>query len=149
MEIQNFIENARKVILGMAFNRNKCEERITSLSGPIMTHIIKVCLYSDPVNYSKHIDDIDNWLSEVWQIKSKGFTLKEADYYEWLWGEKSAATSRDSYLSFIRSLDRKYGKLTKRIDPEALWELLPHVYRQYAKDLSKGLVPTFVDPVIQ
>ena len=131
----------RLKLTAMAFSRSKCQDKITDLSDPILEHLIKVLAFDDPTNLHKHLDDINSWLVDLWEVKPSGFKLKEKDYYTWLFEEKKAVQSLEVFSKYLRVKFKSYKALPRlRSDHEVL-EMLPALYKAIAAELSKEEIP--------
>jgi hypothetical protein len=121
----------------MADDRKDAEKTVTGLGKAIFKHLVVVLRYKDHTNQAKHLDDINNWLDEVQDIKlRKGKRLKGADYFTWLYED------RDSDLvnleKYVRRLDRDYGKLPIILDVSSLHGRLLSIYRDLSEQLGSN-----------
>ena len=66
----------------MAYTRKDAIHRMQALQYPANMHIIKLLKWEDPVNFEKHIRDIDTWMKEIQNIDIKPSNSKlKADKY--------------------------------------------------------------------
>jgi hypothetical protein len=107
-------------IVTEALNRSKASERISGFTTPIVNHIIKVLKWKDPLNYRKHLGDIDDWIHELADVSiSGGKRPTSNDYNEWIIGHTNINIER-----WMRKLNRDYKSLpVMRSDAEVDAEL--------------------------
>lgn len=128
-----------KITMLSAFSRVDVKKNIMRLSIPIIRHLLKVMKWDDPVNYSKHIDDIDQWLFEIYVLKMKpnNKTPNAGEFFKWLYDPYSTAEDINKMLV---ALNAKYKLPVLRTNEQIHIEL-PRLYKALATDLANG---TFV-----
>ena len=116
------LNNIKNLILEMAFERSRAESKITELGIPILSHIIKILKWKDVINYSKHIEDIDNWLFDVQRIliKPRSKRFKPESYYLFLFEEQVKSVL--DITQFINRDLRKYKNLKELNSDEIIVE---------------------------
>lgn len=122
--------------MAMAYLQKKAEEKVSGLSKPILTHIIKVLYYKDDVNFDKHCSDINEWLDSISgiKLKPKNKRLSPSKYYEWLFDEPVDGIS--TLDGILNRLNRDYNSLPKLRSKEDIMNKLYPLYTQLSIDLS-------------
>lgn len=120
----------------MAFDRDIVEGKISAIAVPILDHMIKILMFDDPINYEKHVDDINKWILKKVQhpIISGGKRPKPKDYYAWLFGE--TITSLEDLDRWVDIGLKKYHKLPRLRKSSEVYNILRQVYTNLSKDLS-------------
>ena len=120
----------RRLITEVALERYDLEVKITGSGKPLVDHIIKVLRYQDQLNYNKHINDIDDWLSEIENFKAKKQRVKIKYYVEWVFDERLK-----SFNKRIKALDKKYKDCKIiRSDQEVL-DIINRIKEPICRDL--------------
>jgi hypothetical protein len=108
---------AKTKIFEMAFGRADIEAKITSISDPIVEHLVKVLKWEDAVNYNKHLGDINNWMFQIQRLKIKGNKKpSQHDYYTWMF--EDVAQDELTISRFIKGLHRYHQLPVIRSDDE-------------------------------
>lgn len=134
----SILNNIKSLIQEMAFERDKAETRVTELGLPILYHLIKILKWEDPLNYDKHISDINNWLFDVQDvvIKPKGKRFKPDQYFSFLFEEQI-----ESVIDVTKKINGKlqpYHNLREiNSDPE-VYNKLKLIYKQISIDISSN-----------
>jgi hypothetical protein len=82
---EDLSESISDKLYEMAFSRKDIESKISSLSIPLIAHLIKVLKWEDVLNYNKHLGDINSWLFDIQAITLKGNKKpKQQDYFQWI-----------------------------------------------------------------
>lgn len=123
----------------MVFERDKAESKVTELGLPILYHFIKILKWEDPLNYNKHIDDINNWLTDIQdiKIKPKRKRFKPEQYYEFLFEEQIESVI--DITKKINSAKFKKYQILKEINSDIeVYNKLKVIYKQISNDISKN-----------
>lgn len=122
---------------GMADSREKAEQEVTGIGKSIFKHFVVLLRYDDPVNFSKHIRDLNNWIDPLQDIKlKKGRRLTSDDYFKWLYLDRD--NSGLDLTKYLRRLDRDYGSLPILMDQFWIELNLEKIYQLLADQLSKN-----------
>lgn len=135
----SILYNIRSLILEMVFERDKAESKVTELGLPILYHFIKILKWEDPLNYNKHIDDINNWLTDIQdiKIKPKRKRFKPEQYYEFLFEEQIESVI--DITKKINSAKFKKYQILKEINSDIeVYNKLKVIYKQISNDISKN-----------
>jgi TusA-related sulfurtransferase len=118
----------------MAFSKRDVESKITSLSVPIIEHLIKVLKWEDELNYDKHIRDISSWIRQIKPLKFKGNKFpKERDYYQWMFLDHF--TSEHDISEWVKDLTN-YHQLTAIRDNEHVYFAISEIIKNISHDLA-------------
>jgi uncharacterized C2H2 Zn-finger protein len=130
------LTNIKNLILEMAFERNRAESKITDLALPILNCIIKLFKYVDSSNYSKHINDIDNWLFNIQRIliKPRNKRFKSEQYFKFLFEEQ--IKSPTDITNYINRELREYKELKQFNSDEEVYIELVEIYKKISIDIS-------------
>jgi hypothetical protein len=117
-----------------ARSKSKVEEKITSFSRPITNHLIKILKWSDSVNYHKHIDDIDVFMSKTLEYKYyKKKRPSKQEFYELLFEDR---------IDSIKDIDRiikfdlkKYHKLPEIRTNQQVYYMMKKIMLEATSDL--------------
>lgn len=101
----------------MAFSRKDIEGKITSLSLPIVKHLIKVLKWQDDQKYDKHLKDINSWIYDI-----QGFYIKgnrkpnQYDYFNWMF--EDVVRDERTCSRYIKGLHQYHSLPVIRTDEE-------------------------------
>lgn len=130
------LTNIKNLILEIVFKRSYAENKITELGLPILGYIIKIFKYGDNHNYSKHINDIDNWLFNIQRIliKPKNKRFKPEQYFKFLFEEQ--VKSPIDITNYINRELRVYKPLKRLNSDEEVYKELIVLYKKISIDIS-------------
>lgn len=124
---------SKSYIFEMAFDRKDVESKITSISDPIIEHLVKVLKWDDSINYNKHIGDINRWIFQIQRLKMKGNRKPtQHDYYTWMF--EDVAQDELTISRFIKGLHRYHHFPVIRSDEEVFY-VIKHILYQTSFDL--------------
>lgn len=117
----------------MAFNRKDVESKVTSLSLPLIKHLIKILKWKDDINYNKHIGDMNSWLYDI-----QGFSIKgnkkpsQYDYYQWIFTD--VAKNEQTISRYIKGLHHYHSLQIIRTDEE-VYDIIKSIIYKLSFDL--------------
>jgi hypothetical protein len=130
--------NLFQLIYEMAMHNSIAEEKITELSIPIIHNLIKIFKWEDNINRNKYINDINNWIRNIQNIKLKTKTrrFQDSDYFRILFTENIPSKQ---VLTRIIDYDlSKYSHLTSINDDIAVYIKLNVICTEISQDLAKN-----------
>lgn len=121
-------------IVEQAARRAEVESKINSLSFQVIRHLIKVLKWEDQINHHKHLIDIDEWISQIDNLKIKGNKRPtKNDYYRWMFGENDTP----NYITKqIKTLSKQYGSLRVIRSDELVYQTIRNIMECLAVVLS-------------
>jgi hypothetical protein len=124
-----------RITFSMAFTRSKAQNKVSDKGIQIRLHLIKILKWNDPINYDKHLDDINNWLYEIADIrlKSDGKNPTIKNYLDWLFGDRDLQEDTNYTINMMKS---NYGGLKERMSDTEVHNYLHRLYRQLSNDLG-------------
>lgn len=126
-----------------AFRRQEVESQITNLAHPVIEHLIKVLKWDDPINYNKHIGDINEWMYKIQRYKLKGNKKPyQCDYFQWMYTDW--VTDADTISLWIRGLHR-YSKLLVLRTDEEVYNIIRSILYQISYDLPINKYTTILN----
>ena len=130
--------NLFQLIFEMAMRKSIAEEKITELSIPIIHHLIKLFKWENDLNKNKPINDINNWIRNIQNIKLKTKTgrFKESDYFRILFTEN--VPSKQVLTRIIDYDLSKYSYLTVTNTDEVVYNKLNIICTKISQDLAKN-----------
>lgn len=130
--------NLFQLIFEMAMRKSIAEEKITELSIPIIHHLIKLFKWENDLNKNKPINDINNWIRDIQNIKLKTKTgrFKESDYFRILFTEN--VPSKQVLTRIIDYDLSKYSYLTVTNTDEVVYNKLNIICTKISQDLAKN-----------
>jgi len=125
---------SKSYIFEMAFDRKDVEARITSIADPIVEHLVKALKWEDPVNYEKHLGDINNWLFQIQRLKMKNNKKPtQHDYYTWMFTD--VAQDELTISRFVKGLHRYHHLPIIKTDDE-VFNIIKNILYQLSYDLA-------------
>ena len=126
-----------------ALRRREVESKITDLAYPIFDHLIKIIKWQDSINYSKHCQDIDNWLSRIQNYYYKGNKKpNQYDYFQWMFHD--VIRDQETVSRQIRNMTRYQSLLEIRTKDE-VYQILKSIIYQISYDLPVNKFETITD----
>lgn len=133
-------------LLEKAYARKKYIQKVQNRVDPMVALLIQILGFKDPVNLTKHLEEVDKWLiSEVLVFQKKGRSvkpLKESQYFELLFEQPLTDMHRISYVKRRIAGLRRCQKLPVRREPEEVLKEIHRILKAISKDLADE---TFVD----
>ena len=124
-------------IVEQAHRRSDLESRITNESSQIIEHLIKVLKWSDPVNYNKHLKDIDGWLKAIVKLKMKSTGYpKQKDYYKWMFTDNVGDVS--DITMYVSTLDDYHHLPLLRNDAD-LYVIINNIMHSISVDFGNRI----------
>jgi hypothetical protein len=140
MKISEIILNKLAKTLGdsrlfeLARSRRDVESRITSLSDPIIEHLIKLLKWDDSLNYTKHCRDIRKWMIAIQRLRySGGRKPTSTDYFKWMFID--VVYDESTLEQWIRSL-HEYETLSVIRTDEEVFNIIKAMIYQISFDLE-------------
>lgn len=117
------------------YTRDKTRDLVQSIAPPVRQHLIKILKWDDQLNYHKHVDDIDQWLVNVSELRMKpnGKLPSPKNYYDWLFTDFDSQSSTDYVVRILRS---RYDRFPTLLIDQQLYDKLRSLYKQLSVDLS-------------
>ena len=134
----------------MAFKRKKLIEKIEGLQNPINEHLLKIILFDDKVNFSKHVNDLETWLLDIQEMDflSSNKKLKSKDHFNTLFIEPISNDSNVQYIeNKLRGKLKKYSKLPRRRSNEEAIIILYNLHKEISKLLSRNEIYDFFNDI--
>ena len=126
-----------------ALRRREVESKITDLAYPIFDHLIKIIKWQDSINYSKHCQDIDNWLSRIQNYYYKGNKKpNQYDYFQWMFHD--VIRDQETVSRQIRNMTRYQSLLEIRTNDE-VYQIIKSIIYQISYDLPVNKFETITD----
>jgi len=126
------------ILSEMSFDKKVGENKIRDLSEQILLHLIKILKWEDKINYSKHINDINNWLQQIQDIRINKKLLKANRYYRLIYDEPIG----DDVLlvdSRIKRRLKNYHSLNVITDNHTdIMNMIHKIIKKVSVDISKN-----------
>ena len=129
------------LLIEMAFNKKKMEEKIEGLQKPLNQHLIKIIRYKDETNHQKHINDIMNWLEQVQDLdfNKKNNKFSKDLYFKILFKDPFTDSSNLTILKNWESRGslREYNTLIRKRNEQETMIELERLQQEIASLLSR------------
>jgi hypothetical protein len=121
----------------MGISKSDAERKVKNIFTHIFKHLVKILKWDDPVNYDKHIADIDNWIYDLYILKLKpnGRPISGKLMYAWLFGDD--LDSMEDVEITVRILSKSYSKLPVLLTNEQLYARLTEIYGKLSQDIDQ------------
>ena len=129
------------LLIEMAFNKKKMEEKIEGLQKPLNQHLIKIIRYKDGTNHQKHINDIMNWLEQIQDLdfNKKNNKFSKDLYFKILFKDPFTDSSNLTILKNWESRGslREYNTLIRKRNEQETMIELERLQQEIASLLSR------------
>lgn len=127
-------------IFEQSFRRRDVESKITEKSYQVILHLIKLLKWNDQLNYSKHVKNVNSWLSEIQLYYIKGNKKPtQSDYFQWMFSDVMPDEPR--LKLFLVNLAAYRNLLVIRSDTE-VFDILKNIMYQLSFDLQTNSFTT-------